>query len=269
MKSTHSYSVRDLLVILCLVFSFQGFSQFTYLSAGGGFSGLSVNSSFGNSSTYIRSFDAGFNVLFRVKQRIGIGLTFNYPVSQNSDFEFSDLRTYGDGQSSFNEYSVSTSSTRYRANQYEYNLGKSAVGSVYTRFYGDLKVNSYIDFRLSFLSISENFVFKRDEDFGDGNSPYLEEVDVDFDDSRFMASPGFRIGLQPHITKSLFLDFNLGWNFLIFSNNSFSYIIPYSENISTGGSWNQQNTHYSADFRSQLEGVKGMFQITLKVGYFF
>ncbi|NBC02088.1 MAG: hypothetical protein GVY20_00105, partial [Bacteroidetes bacterium] len=123
--------------------------------------------------------------------------------------------------------------------------------------------NTYVEISISSFSIEENFSFTRayrPPFDGEFSIPKIsEEVTID----RNLIVPGLAVGIMPHIQRNLFLNLQVGFQFLSFSDDGFQYVIPYE--------WNDDiEIHNVAFFESQLQGSSStLFNIEAGIGYFF
>lgn len=243
---------------------FNSLGQFTYTNVSGGYEGISFASSFGSKLTSISSFSPSVSFVSRFKRHVGVGAQFSLPVAQSTKFSFDDAFT---SSSSFRDYYVTNPSERYYAQEYDYDFQYNSYTSLFLRFYIDRKINFYVDGQFSFTQISESFQFKRPyvpQSYGitgGVDRPSIPEENLDFQNTKNVLSSGVKFGLTPHITDHLFLDFNLGWDFLFLGMRSFSHAVPFKYDFEGG--------HEYVTFRSQIHGVKTLFSIRLGVGYYF
>lgn len=244
--------------------SFNSISQFTYININTGYEGLSLLSKGGTKLTGVSSFSPSVSFISRFKRHLGVGFQFSTPIGQNTKFSFEDAST---SSSSFRDYYVTNSSERYYAQEYDYDFQYNTYSSIFLRLYIDRKINFYVDGQFSFTQISESFKFIRPyvpQSYGvtgEVNRPSIPEENIDFQNTKNVFSSGVKFGLSPHLTDHLFLDFNLGWDFMFLGTRSFSYSVPFKYDF--------EGWHEFVAFKSQINGVKTMFSIRLGIGYYF
>lgn len=253
------------LLIAILFFYFNANSQFTYINVNGGYEGLSLNSKLGSTLTGVKSYTASISVISRFKRHFGLGAKFSYALNQNFEFSFENAKTDGN---KFNDKSVRSPISRYYAKDYSYDISYQNFGAIFGRFYFDKILNTYSDVSISFLKINESFSFQRDYvppyngEFESNYRPSIPAENLSYNSDYNLISPGIRFGLSPHITDNLFVDFNLGWDFVFFKKNSFQYVVPYDYDI-------VDDWHNYVTLESQASGTKTMFSINLGIGFYF
>lgn len=117
-------------------------------------------------------------------------------------------------------------------------------------------------------SLTETFQFHRSARY-EGvyayNSEYrpaLAEEKIDYEQKHLMFAPGIMAGIKPHLGKNIFLNFNIGLNFLFFNNTGFSHDISYQ--------WGGQSIgNYTVTLESQTGRVRTSFVTNLGLGYYF
>jgi len=261
--------LKKFYLLICFVFLlFNANSQFTYINASGGYEGLSLNSNPGKTLTGLKSITTSVSVISRFKRHFGVGAKFSIPVNQKFEFSFRNSETYLNGI--FTDDYITNPTSRYYAQEYDYNVDYKNIISLFGRVYFDKYVNFYSDISISFLKMNESFSFYRayvPPVFGDYSvdfKPSIPEQSFEFDKEYTLFSPGLRIGLSPHITDNIYIDFNFGWDLLFFGEKNFEFSTPFE--YSYGSNNKPPNV---VKLESQASGTKALFSTNLGVGFYF
>src|SRR5690606_14207090 len=131
----------------------------------------------------------------------------------------------------FLEFEDPVNKNRYVPQEFDYSFRNSISGTLFGRIYLSTIVNPYIDVKFSYVGVTERFIFKRDEIpaaiiYGD-YVPGVPASDFDYEKKHKLFVPGFAIGIQPHVSKNLFINFSFGMDFYSFQNEGFSYPVVY------------------------------------------
>lgn len=211
-------------------------AQFTYIGVTTGFNNnlIGPSSGLGNADSRTMNYGLRINVkaAYRPIRNIGVGAEFSYPLVQgtaNKSYDFDNILEPND--------------FKYRVKQ-KFNF--TAIASLFA----DTDANFHVDFRFSYFSFEEKFKFDR---YGFIDT-YKEKTNA--------PAAGFALGFMPHLSRHLFFDINLGFDFLLFgSDPEFSYSVDYDLNSGQGFKY--------TTLESQLSGVKPSFFMNIGLGYFF
>ena len=232
---------RYLLILVLFLAPIPLYSQFTYIdvSIGNRFMKIAKEKHTYYSTIYNQT-NIHVNGLWRFNTYFGVGITASIPIRQGGTYWIIDE----------NEQVLSTSDLQNAVLHLDYYFKESMKVSVNGRIYSGTKENFYLDGRISFLNFNEyltSFYY---------TTNYIEE-------NKFrQIAPGFSIGVQPHLTKNLSMNLNIGLDFYKFKEVGFG---------STGSDaflihFDAYKTTY---IKSQLPDKSIAFSANIGVGYFF
>lgn len=240
-------------------------SQFTYLEVGVNNTNVLYESpSRLNSNTHYHNFSLRVNAISRFIRNFGIGGEINIPLVQGNGFDFTG--SYSPTGGTFLDFEDPVNNNRYVPQEFDYSFKNSVSGALFGRIYLSTILNPYIDVKLSFVSTTERFIFKRDEIpavliYGN-YYPKIQANDIDYQMKHKLLVPGFAFGIQPHVSKKLFIDFSLGVDLYTFKNDPFSYEVIYD--------WDAHNgSAKTVLLESKARSTKAGVLINLGMGYFF
>lgn len=243
-------------------------SQFTYIGGGFSYSNTNFSGNWGINTTAHRVGSFDMHGMIRPLRNVGLGAGVSVPVFQNTVFSFANALT-PDG-SSFNGWPArfSDSEIYYEPQEIDYYFEQSITVSVNARAFFETVLNSYLDFQVSFFQLRETFNLSRigRPPVSDGHGDYLyglvSEEYIDYEQTRNMVVPGIRIGMMPHLMPNLYINANVGVDFLSFNDEGFGFPITHD--------WDYINQR--AEFvvlGSQAEGTKTRWSANLGLGYYF
>ncbi len=234
----------QLIVLLAVLFlPAVSFSQFTYLdiSLGNKFMKMSEGKSY-RANKYNQT-NLQLNGLWRFRRHFGVGASASIPIRHGGKFNLSTSNG-----SYINKYSQGSSSVTY-----DYFYKESARFAINGRIYGGIKANFYFDGRISFFTYREYLTYIKP-----APGKTLEE------NSFKQIAPGFSVGMQPHLGRNLYLNFNLSWDFYSFKNVGFKNGLV--DNPDTYPVVEYSNVIY---FKSEMPAKTTAFSFNFGLGYFF
>lgn len=220
------------------------YSQFTYIDVSLGNKIMKVSNQ--KVGRYINNYvqtNIHVNGLWRFKRHLGIGITASIPIRNGGKYMI-----ITESGSKVNKYDINTS--KY---SWDYFYTESAKVAFNGRLYAGTKANFYVDGRISIFSFTEHLTLER---------ATIEELEKNVFKQ---VIPGFSVGLQPSLSKNIFLNINLSWDFYKFKDVGFkngsgpssdTYYTPYSQ-------------YEMLAFKSQIPEKKLGFSANVGVGYFF
>lgn len=257
----NSFLIRFLIIIFIFLGS-HSYSQFTYVELG--FNNTNVlygNTSSSGSRTDYHNFSLRVSAITRFIRNFGIGAELNIPLVQGNSFSFYKAYTPDGSYFSNSDFTGGT----YSAQEYDYSFRNSISGSLFGRIYLSTVLNPYIDVKMSYLNMTEKFIFQREEIEPYYNYDWVygtDAVNINYEKKHQLIIPGVAIGLQPHLSKHLFMNVSFGMDFYTFKDKGFAY--PIVHNWSTVHDKNE-----IVIIESKARNTKAGILINLGVGYFF
>lgn len=248
--------------------SYNSYGQFTYIEAGLNNTNIAYKKSVPSNSykTHYHGFSIRINAISRIVRNFGVGGELNVPLAQGNSFNFRGAKTISG--SSFSSFDDVVNNNRYVPQKFDYSFKNSISASLFVRIYLSTDLNPYVDIKISYLSITERFILKRDElpatEVYGNYIPNLPAVDIEYEKTHNLFTPGFAIGLQPHLSDKLFINFNIGFDIYNFGheNNGFSYPVVYDYDYFN-------DIPKVVVLESKATNTRAGLLINLGMGYFF
>lgn len=239
--------------------------QFTYLEAGLNNTNVLYESpSRMNSNTHYHGLSFRISAVSRFIRNVGVGGELNVPLAQSNGFSFTGSDTQNDDI--FLGFEDAVNNNRYVPQEIDYSFKNVISGSLFGRIYLSTILNPYVDVKISFVSVKERFIFKRAEipaAIVYGNYiPKIPASDIEYEMKHKLFVPGFAIGLQPHVSEKLFINFNFGMDFYSFKGGGFSYPLVFDYD-------GFKSSPKIVNLESKASNTKAAILINLGVGYFF
>ena len=249
--------------IAILIFSTSSLAQYTYIEAGINNTNINyANTGHSGGRTDYRNICFRLNIVTRLIRNFGIGAELNVPFFEKNSYSFHDAHE-PDGSYfwgfDYNE--------RYTPQKMDYTFQNAASGAIFGRFYLSTIINPYIDVKLSFSKITEEFTFQRAYlpaiyDYYDSEDE-IPAVNINKVVVHKMVVPSIAFGLQPHIGKHAFINFNFGLDIYNFGKNSgFTYDLTHSWDII-------DDKHNIVRIESKAKNQRSGIFFNLGAGYYF
>lgn len=268
---TYSQVFRDLgyaLIASLLLLSLpkQCEAQFTYLEAGVSLNSLTFQPDFlGNNRTGVTSVNLELGILFRPIHYIGVGFDFSIPMSQNSEFSFTNA-PLSNGWTYSN--SLSEDQEHFAPDELDYRFEIHSRSTLKLRFIMIPKWNLYLELRGSKTKIDEAFTFIRSYKWAEYNEFFtLKYPEVSAEDYHYLKShelfvPGIGFGMMPRLGPHWFAELEVLFDFYKFPDSGFDYSVSHDIDYST-------DLPIYVQFRSQATGSKINMAVKIGFGYFF
>ena len=233
------------LIFLFLMMPIIGLSQFTYIdvSVGNRFMTIAETKDMNTRSRYNQT-NIQVNGLWRFMRNFGVGVSASIPVRQGGKYYINTVDASFFHAGFFNSVS-----------DFDYHFEESAKVAFNGRLYGGTKGNFYVDARMSIFTFRE--VLKIDI----SSYEYVFPVKVSERNEFRQFAPGFSVGMNPHLSKNIFMNLNVGFDFYRFENVGF-------KKAGISETYTIQSYH-SVNFKSQLPDKRYAFSANIGLGYFF
>lgn len=247
------------MAISMLAMPFLGKAQFGYVGAGVGIRTTTFYKEKVFFSDKTKHTPITFEVsgMYRPLRFLGLGATISFPVHEsslyslgnaevsNSSYRFEGFGSYGSG---------TKANPEFMPKGFGYSYEQSVAVTLKARLYALPKAGFYFDLRLSFMSLTENFIIQR----ASSNPEILENYN--HTESISILMPGIGMGIQQHISKNLYFDLSANLDFMNIQNNGFSHEVSYTGYVS--------DLKY-VTFADQIGGKHTSFGLQFSLGYFF
>ena len=216
--------------MICLIPG-RSCAQFGYLGLTSNLSVTPLSPAGQSESTTYSQFAAGIDGSYRFRRNWAISGNINVTLGQRNSFTFRDARTTGHD---FNGFSNADRNNylSHLPEEMDYTVKMPYEMHLGLIYYFESSVNSFIELGLGFLKINESFTFIRKEKVynidGKFRTGHFIHIDEDFNYKVIVPNIGF--GIQPHLSKSLYLKLGIRSSLLLFKDPNFSYAIYYKTN---------------------------------------
>lgn len=268
MKRRTILQIGLVLMAFCFACS-QARAQFIYLEGG-----LNYNVGLYNvhdlNSTGQHSFQFSISAEVRPIQNFGFGAELNIPVVQFGTFTYGNAETINGG--TFYDFKIETGSdvrSRYVPDEYNYRIKSLTMPRFFARYYvvdgGDS--DFFIEGRLAFGTMSEEFTFERDfqpevpRSFSDPY-PAIPAVQINHQEDRKFIAPGIQLGARKRLSDHLSMSIGGGVDVNIFDDGGFDYVVSHDYDV-------PENTTRFVRYESQAQGAELSFFFDFSIGYFF
>jgi len=240
--------MKRLLILLALVSIAPCYilAQFTYIGGGPSFSLGTIS----KGANYSR-LDLDLFAMTRPIRNLGIGFSIGLPLTQSNSAKARSI--------SQNYFSGS-----YTPGTMKYNFRGEMRKTLLMRIFFEKNLVAYLDARVNFNSFSEELIFQRGLVHGDSYYGWPDSPPISINDRATyrVTYPGFAIGIMPHLSRSVYLDWNIGVDLLSTRARRFIHIVAYDQTFSDGI---VRNTTISNPF----DGSFTLLFTSLSIGYFF
>lgn len=248
-----NFYCKSLLAISMFLMPFLVQAQFGYIGAGIGFRTTKLyKADFDNEETTKHvSISPEISGIYRPFRLLSLGATLGYPIHETSWYTLaeatrnSDYSFRGFGQSQMKEF---------MPKKFGYTYEQSLALTFKARFYALPKAGGYLDFRLTMMSLTENFFIERDS-----SKPHIRE-NYAYAEKVNLIIPGFGFGFHHHLRKHLYVDLSANFDFMNIQNNGFSHSVSYKGSSSE---------YQYVTFKDQMGGKSTSFVMQLSFGYIF
>jgi hypothetical protein len=262
----HHSGRRGLLLVLALGIAGGAAAQFTYF--GGGLTNTSAKySTFypgakeGDEASH-KVLDLAVQGLYRPLHNLGIGIGVGLPLSDKSDWDYRRTNLFSGGSTFIGFPTAGLAGYRYVPQVYDYTFERSLATTVNVRVFAGTKVDPYLDVRMSFYTVQENFRFERAEVFSNDDGGYIPATSFAFEHTHAMNPLGFSVGVMPRFKGGLFLDMSVGVDLLNFDSPGFQLTVEHNWDYAT-------YRHELVDLTNHAQGSVTAFRMNVGLGYFF
>ncbi len=232
-------------------------AQFMYVGGGLSFQQMKLSDAGGNdysSKANHREIRVPLLALYRPIRNIGIGIQMAPHINERTKYTVFDNwnSLYG----------------KYDPWAYGLNVKSSIPISLIARIFFETAIHSYMDVRITSVRMTEDFYFFRSarpaEYYSDGSLKYgaVPAVTIMDKNTYRLISPGIHLGLMPMLSKNIYLDVNVGIEFLNLDGNTKHHLVEKDWDILS-------EEHEMTYIGSPVEGKRNRFNIGFGVGHYF
>lgn len=233
------------LILLVCLSPFSSSAQFTYidLTVGNRFMTLAPQKE-DNYRTRYNQTNIQVNGVWRIKRNLGVGMTASIPVRQG-----------GKAYITTADNDIFNAEAFFSPTQFDYHFQESAKVAFNGRLYGGIRGSFYLDARVSIFTFSEHLMINVNSG-GAYSSLSTKEIN-----KYKQVAPGFSVGMNPHLSKNVYMNLNMSWDFYKFKDAAFSKAGPTE-------TYNFYSYKHVA-LKTQLPEKRYAFAVNFGLGYFF